>query len=626
MRIGALPRSAMTNRQGALRIIGILVVVACLARVVHLNADPSVSTWIGYVADEGRWSETARNVALFGTSEGSSNARVHLFLTPGYQAVNYVVFRMFGVDFWSARLFVVVCGILTLAAVFFALRRHVTPFALALGVVILGFEANMLSESRMALPELPSVFFCLLAFFVLMLGQKTRWNALIAGLLAVTAVSMKGTTLLAVLIFPFLAFLSSEGQPARERSMRMLLFVIGFAVPVAAGLSIAMVLGLVDPEGIAGAARTYRWFWAVVGPYTVLMRFFDSAEFEARNLMLLGAWFCSWVWFHRGVKERPVASKLYLASGAWAGWWLVMWSANTYLPGRYLVHFIVPATIHIMTGLSLAGNDLPERIAAAFRRRRGIARAVSLAWLLLPSVIFLAAVATGLVEIGGWDSASLSLRIAMITMLTGALAMAVWRRVVNADVIAAFLLFPVLMTLIWLGARELGVVRHFWTFPSGTTLAVWMVVSLLAFVVCLALARQLSSSYRSSVAQAGIVAVVATILFAPGAPAILWPTYSIRDASLDLQQRFPATSKMRTFSAESLFLANKLKFRALGHDEPRYDGIVVFEHGLQSRKFLASTRAAGLDRVEDYPITISPRYETDESRYGPASIGVYKPR
>jgi hypothetical protein len=53
---------------------------------------------------------------------------------------------------------------------------------------------------------------------------------------------------------------------------------------------------------------------------------------------------------------------------------------------------------------------------------------------------------------------------------------------------------------------------------------------------------------------------------------------------------------------------------------------VIFEHGTQSRNFLASDRAANLRRVEAYPMTVNPRYQIYEDKLGPASIGVYQPR
>lgn len=625
MRIGVPPRSAMTSRQGVLRIAAILVVVACLARVVNLNADPSVTTWIGYVVDEGRWSEVARNLALFGTPEATSNARLHLLLTPGYQAVNYVVFRLFGVDFWSARLFTAVCGILTVAVIFFYLRRYVTPFALALGVLILGFETDLLSESRMALPEMPSVFFTLLAFLVLTLGQQTRRNAFLAGLFAAIAVAMKATTIMVMPVFPLIILLLPPGGLARDRVTRVFVFVAGFALLVVASLGATLAFDLLKFEGIAVIGRFFV-FAAQATPYIAAMRFFDSSELEARNLLLLGVWFCSWAWFHRNEDASAAVSNLYLASGAWAAWWLIAWSGSHYLPGRYIVHWIVPATIHVMAGLSLAGHEMFARIAGTLRQGRGLPHALLLAWLVLPTAIFLSALAASLVAYFGWDHSSLLRRIAWIVVLTGVLAAAVGRRGSRPDTIAAFLLFPVVMTLLWLAGRELGVVDDFWRFSSAASLAMWTAVAALTFSACIVLARSPVDGRRRGVMEAGILVTLAAIFFAQGAAAILRPSYSIRNASLALQQRFPAGSEVRTFSAESLFLANTLKFRAVAHGETQYDGIVIFEHGLQSRNFLASDRAASLVRVETYPMTVNPRYQLDENELGPASIGVYRPK
>ena len=40
----------------------VLLVAAVVARIVHLDSDPKFEFWWGYVGDEGRWVETARNL------------------------------------------------------------------------------------------------------------------------------------------------------------------------------------------------------------------------------------------------------------------------------------------------------------------------------------------------------------------------------------------------------------------------------------------------------------------------------------------------------------------------------------------------------------------------------------
>ena len=195
--------------------------------------------------------------------------------------------------------------------------------------------------------------------------------------------------------------------------MRSAAFAAGFALPVVAGMTALFALGYLKADAVGEIAGRFLDFLSWTGPYLAVSRFFDATELEARNLLLLGAWFCSWLWLHRRSRIPSVASELYLASGIWAGWWLLVWSANTYLPGRYLVHFIVPATIHIMAGLSLGGRDTAARIVAGIGQRYRLGRTTAvLAWLILPSAIFMSSVAAGLAGLAGWSTDRLLERIA----------------------------------------------------------------------------------------------------------------------------------------------------------------------------------------------------------------------
>ncbi len=127
--------------------------------------------------------------------------------------------------------------------------------------------------------------------------------------------------------------------------------------------------------------------------------------------------------------------------------------------------------------------------------------------------------------------------------------------------------------------------------------------------------------------RAGVIVTLAAIFFAQAAPAILRPSYSIRNASLALQQTFPPGSVVRTFASRvACFLATRWRSVPLHPAETGYDGIVIFEHGLQSRLFLASPQGASLVRVQGYPMIVDSRYRVDEEKFGPASIGVYRVR
>lgn len=612
----------MSIRSVAGVFVGLLIVMACAGRLVHLDADPSFPTWIGYVVDEGRWNETARNLALFGEADVNWLSRLHLFINPGYQAVNYIVFLALGVDFGSARLFGAVSGVLVVLTVFFALQRHVTPVALALGVVILGLETNVFWASRIALPEMPAVLATLLAFLLLVFGRKTPWIHVLAGLVAVSAVAMKGTTVLSLLVFPVIALIIPLETSIREGIVRATAFVAGFALPVVAGMVALFALGYLTLDAVSSIAGRFLDFLSWTGFYLVVSRFFDATELEARNLLLLGVWFCSWLWFYRHPRTPSIAADLYLASGIWAGWWLIVWSANTYLPGRYLVHFVAPATIHIMAGLSLGGRDAVDRIVTGVHRHGQLARAMALSWLVLPSAIVMSSVVAGLAQLGGWNADRLLERIAIVAVLTGLLTSFVSLRSANQRSIVGFLSFPVVMTLLWLGARELDLLSAFWTFDSASSVALWSASAGAAVVLCFVLAPQLRA--RPALAGAAAIAVLASIFLAQAAPPIVSPTYSLRDASRDLPHHLPAGQPVRTVTAASLFLENGIKYHELSSEDQRIDTMVIFEHGGVARRFFNSEVATKLVRVHAYPLTVSPRYLSTDKGHDVPVVGIYR--
>jgi hypothetical protein len=605
-------------------IIG-LMLLACIARVVHLDADPHFPTWIQYVVDEGRWNETARNLALFGAPDGSYVGRLHLTLSPGYQAVNFFLFKTFGVTFWSARFFAAICGILIVISVYWSLRRYATGPALALGIVILGFETNLLAESRLGLPEIPALLGMLLAFLVLVVGRKTAWNALLSGVLAAAAIGLKGTSLLIVPVLWLVIIGSPQGGPWRQRGIRALAFAVGLVLPIIAGLILAVGLGLFDTRGLTSAGSRFFEFLAIADPRLMVWRYFESTQLEIRNLMLLGAWFCSWIWFHRDSNANPVTREIYLMSGLWAGWWLVLWTINDYSPGRYVVHFVVPATIHLVAGLSLLGTDTFARIAARLGRRRGLAGAALLVWLVLPSAIFATTILTSLGGSIGVDASRASIRVVVIVALAGLLAVAMrGRGGPGKGAVAGFLTFPVFMALLWLGGRELGSFDAFWKYEIGTGPAVWLAVSTLVASGCWWVARQQSVPQFSTALFVIVIVLLAATFLWQGAHPVVAPTYSIRDASRQIGQQYSGQAKVLTLNASSLFLGNTLRYREISRDDSRYDVLVLFEHNLSSRKFLQSPRAADLVRVQTYPLTIHPRYEVDATTFGPADVGVYK--
>jgi hypothetical protein len=620
-------RPAHGASRAAATAIAALVVLACLARVAFPNSDPSMPTWIGYVVDEGRWNQSARSLALFGTMDDTAVSRLHLFLAPGYQAVNFVLFKILGIDFWSARAFSAVAGIALVVVPVLVLRRLVSPLALALGVVLLGFEGNLLAASRLAFPEIPAALGTLLAFLLLVRGGKTRWNAFAAGSLAAVAVAMKATTVLVVPIFPLIVLLSAREGRVAERVARALAFVAGFAIWVVGGLAFALAFGLMTPDAVLFSSSRLVTYLSLTGPYITVMRFFESTDLEARNLLLLGAWLGSWAWWYRDRRAPAGLCEFYLASGAWALWWLVAWSGSNYLPGRYVIHFVVPATIHVVAGVALLRRDLPDAIATAMHQGRGWRRALALGWLVVPTAVLLAALGAGWLDRVEVDSSRLAARIGTIVIAALVLGLVVRRGCDRPLVVAWLLAFPFVFVALWLAGRELGGLEHFWQPATAMDPPLVLGLVTLAALVAAVLARLASKEQGRPLLAIGAVAMLGGVLLLQSAPALLAPTYSVRDASLDLGRRLATATQVRNFSAESMFLANRVRYRTLQSTDRGYDALVIFEHGAQSARFLGSGRAGGLERVMTYPILHHPRYRTQESLFGPASVALFvRPR
>jgi hypothetical protein len=178
------------------------------------------------------------------------------------------------------------------------------------------------------------------------------------------------------------------------------------------------------------------------------------------------------------------------------------------------------------------------------------------------------------------------------------------------------------MALLWLGGRELELFSGFWVFDSAASVAIWSTVVGAVFVLCFVLAPQ--THQHPAVSGAAATALLAAIFLMQAAPPILFPTYSLRDASRDLAQHLPAERPIRTVAAASLFLENGIKYLELRSEDQQLDGLVVFEYGSVARAFLDSERATRLVRVLGYPVTVSPKFRTTDRRLGVPNVGIYR--
>src|SRR5262245_4128008 len=86
-----LPNLAHDLEESSVRALWLslgVVFVGTLLRFLYLDADPRYYQWVGYITDEGRWVQHARNLALQGTLADSSDLNFHLFMAPLFEFLN----------------------------------------------------------------------------------------------------------------------------------------------------------------------------------------------------------------------------------------------------------------------------------------------------------------------------------------------------------------------------------------------------------------------------------------------------------------------------------------------------------------------------------------------------------
>ena len=271
-----------------------------------------------------------------------------LTLSPGYQAVN-TSFRTFGVRSsrhgprCSQRNSCRVSVYLSLSAI----RKR--PRA-GTGNRDSRLRDQPAAESRLALPEIPALLAMLLAFLLLVVGRKTTWIALLAGLSPLVRWVSRDIPAHLCRSCGWSSSFLPEGGPRRQRGIRTLAFSGGFLLPIAAGLWLGGGARTVRCAGADSAALAFSSSCGR-GPTLMVWRYFESSQLNSES-DVAWRWFCSWIWFHRDSKRvPPVTREVYFDVRPVGG--MVARPVDDHTTPRTLRRaFRVPVTIHVIAGLS----------------------------------------------------------------------------------------------------------------------------------------------------------------------------------------------------------------------------------------------------------------------------------
>lgn len=575
-----------------------LVVVGLLLRVTFLSADPTYPFWNGWIADEGRWTGTARNVVLFGAPHiDSALARTHLILAPLYQAVMAAAFWAFGVVQTTARGVSALAGIGILYLAFAVLYRRVSGRNLVVALSLLALQPDLVFFSRVAIPEVPALLLETAAFAVLVLGSRTRLTALGAGLVLAAGLGMKGTTAPIVPIFAAIVWLLHRPDDPASRAARLTAFLVPIVTPGLLFVGVAIVRG-----GGGGGIGDILGFLALDDLYGMVTTLIEGGWTARVNLMLVVLWGLALVAWVRGLPDGRT-SAIFVGSLVWVAGWIGAWILLDYFPERYVMHVHVPLVFAIVSGLELLGRPAPRSFDEALAGRRGGRRLVLASLFALPAaVVVVPALLTSLEQVG-LEWVNLRYRLALIPLVSVLIGVGLARRWTAGSVAAVSLVFPSAVALMWTAAEwlDLAPVR-FWSVEGPALLAVWGGILVAALAVA---ASRFGSSGGAGPRWVLTYAVALASLWAVQGVSRHQVRPEVRAEIVEfLAERYAADAVIGNQDVSGLLLSSPFRYREVEEEEDRdYDAFLGLE------RLTSPEETRGLTLVGEFEMVLGPDHD-----------------
>jgi hypothetical protein len=550
---------------------GLVLVVVALGvglRFLRLDADPHYYDWIGYITDEGRWIDQARELALFGRSD-EARPSLHVLVGPLFQALSYGVFRVLDVSILSSRLISAVSGSLLLVAFWLGMRRRASAQALLVPMTMLAFAEDLVVFSRIAIPEMTVMAVHLLIYLVITSRRRQSFSLALAGAAALVTVGIKITALPVVGIFALL-LLTEPRDPSwpRSRWRDLTLFLAGLLSPLAI---VAALWAARGPAGVGLLPRAVALVERFVAPsslYGALAFVFEDPMAPALNLWLLALWCALVGWRAAGPLVDVVSRRALVTSVTWIAVYAVVMLGLNYFPNRYKIHILVPMAIAIAVGLTLLQRAGRPRVDALLAGETGGRAALMAGVLGLPTAVVIAPLVAGTVGLLGGNPERLLMKMGctlFAVVVTGVALVLLRRRRPSA---VFLLVFPVTTALIWSTAQRIGLHdTPFWaTAPLAPHAAGWLAMLLVSGVVAgMTTASRRGAPGATLVLAARVWAVWYVAVCLPAlVPTYLKPHYSIRSVSRQLAISLADVAEpIGSSGADGLFREGRLRYRTV---------------------------------------------------------------
>ena len=539
-----------------------LVTLGVLLRLMFLDSDPAYGLWMGYLTDEGRWTELARETVLFGSpSLDGPVAPIHLIIAPAYQAITTVFFAIMGVGFTSARLVSALSGIALLISAVIFLRGRLSTEGLLVTVLVLAIQPDLLSLSRVAVPETSAMLFEFLAFALLLSKPWSNKRAFGAGLLTAIALALKATIAPFVPILAAAAVVVHRADDTKSGLRRIGAYTAGLVIPALVGLTAAvyfMRLGNVPQHGLPLA--TIAGFVQVKSLYAALSTLFFANYAPALHALLLPAWVIAGILLAVGRTPSSPARVIYLGSATWIMGWLLTASTLLYFPERYVFHVLVPLAINVGAGLTLLQTVGRKRILNSVSGNRGVKRAILAAWFALPSAVLFSPNVLTFVRFEGLDPEKFRYQFAVTLLLLLVFAVVLVRVSKRESVLLGAMVFPLVFAPLWFIGVHVGVsAGGFWAYGTSDTVgrSALLILSAAATVLICRDVRRSGATFRYHYAYP---LLLASLWLAQITPRFIAPTYTILGSSTALAELVDESVLVGTGSASAIFLGNDLQY------------------------------------------------------------------
>lgn len=233
------------------RFVLILTLIVLLGgvglRFMHMTADPPTDLSVsgGILGDGGLYAYAARNLVLFNKTGFAGYEPIAG--TPLMTYVNYLVYQVFGIDFFTHRIIPVLFSIFCLLFLFFLARKYLGKWPAFFASLFFSLNYPVLIYSKTANRQFPTLFFLLLSFYFFIRGAETKKNLPFFWTAIFFACSFlsRGTALFALPVF----------------------FVVGLVWLLEKKINWQNVLTLAGSLAVFGLA----WRWLVYLPYSTFI-------------------------------------------------------------------------------------------------------------------------------------------------------------------------------------------------------------------------------------------------------------------------------------------------------------------------------------------------------------------